>query len=83
MSSDDKEFQEIVTDGEEELLELPPKMHKKCIKGVEILPYHNFGAFKYREMNIPYRLENMKAPTDDVIRRAKQVIEGEGVKVLL
>ena len=85
MSSDDKEFQEIVTDGEEELLGVAAlaKMHKKCIKGVEILPYHNFGAFKYREMNIPYRLENMKAPTDDVIRRAKQVIEGEGVKVLL
>jgi pyruvate formate lyase activating enzyme len=85
MSSDDEEFQDIVTDGEEELLGVAAlaKMHKKCIKGVEILPYHNFGTFKYREMHIPYKLEKMKPPSDEVIRRAKKVIEGEGVKVLL
>jgi pyruvate formate lyase activating enzyme len=58
-------------------------MHKRCVKGVEILPYHNFGAFKYKEMNIAYKLEQMKPPSDEVIRRAKRVIEGEGVKVLL
>jgi hypothetical protein len=28
-------------------------------------------------------LEQMKPPSDEVIRRAKRVIEGEGVKVLL
>ena len=85
MSSDDKKFQDIVTDGEEELLGVAAlaKMHKRCVKGVEILPYHNFGAFKYKEMNIAYKLEQMKPPSDEVIRRAKRVIEGEGVKVLL
>ena len=85
MSSDDEEFQDIVTDGEEELLGVAAlaKIHKECIKGVEILPYHNFGAFKYREMHIPYKLEKMKPPSDEVIRRAKKVIEGEGVNVLL
>ena len=85
MSSDDEKFQDIVTDGEEELLGVAAlaKMHKRCVKGVEILPYHNFGAFKYKEMNIAYKLEQMKPPSDEVIRRAKRVIEGEGVKVLL
>ncbi|RVU55024.1 pyruvate formate-lyase-activating protein [Anaerosphaera multitolerans] len=33
----------------------------KNVKAVEVLPYHNLGINKYRELQLPYTLENVKS----------------------
>ncbi len=32
-----------------------------CIKKIELLPYHTMAISKYKELGIPYRLENIQA----------------------
>ena len=41
---------------------------------LEILPYHNLGKFKWEELNVPYEFENVKVPTNDEIKKAKEIL---------
>ena len=46
----------------------------KNVEKVEILPYHTFGIYKYKELNIPYRLEDTKQPTEQEIELATKIL---------
>jgi len=83
MSSKDVRFEQYATDSDEELLGVAALANKhKCVLGVELLPLHHYGEFKYKELGIEYILREMEVPSSECIRRAKEVIEKEGVKVL-
>jgi pyruvate formate lyase activating enzyme len=47
----------------------------KTIERVEILPYHTLGVYKYKELGLEYKLENIKTPTAEIIVRIKNVFE--------
>lgn len=47
----------------------------KTVEKVEILPYHNLGKFKWEELGVRYELENVKSPTDEEIKKAKNILE--------
>jgi pyruvate formate lyase activating enzyme len=47
---------------------------------VNILPYHNYGSNKYRMIDMKYRLDDVKIPTEKELDRAKQIIESYGLK---
>lgn len=51
------------------------------IKRVELLPFHKMGENKYRELNIPYKLYDLKEPTDNEIKEAKKIFEQRGLDV--
>lgn len=51
-----------VNDNEEYILQLKEILKPyKCIKKIELLPYHTMAINKYKELGIPYRLENIES----------------------
>ena len=51
-----------INDNEEYILKLKDFISKlKNIEKVEFLPYETMGIPKYKELNIPYKLENVAA----------------------
>ena len=47
----------------------------KTVTKVEVLPYHTLGAYKWKELGIPYKLEGVEPPTEDRIQNAKKILE--------
>lgn len=65
-----------ITDDEKDLIALKDFVHSlKNVEKFEILPYHSFGVYKYKELNLPYELLDIKEPTDEEIKRAKRILE--------
>ena len=63
------------TDNEEDLKELKAFIDSlKTVTKVEILPYHNLGKFKWENMNVPYEFENVKIPTNEEVKKSKQIL---------
>ena len=44
------------------------------LKALDVLPYHTMGETKYREMGIPYPLENVPAMTAEGAKAARELI---------
>ena len=52
------------TDDEKDLLELKDFIHsQKSLKKVDILPYHDFGRFKWENLNEKYPLDGVRTAT--------------------
>lgn len=45
----------------------------KTVKRFEILPYHTLGVMKWKNLNIPYPLENVPTPTDEEVVGAQEI----------
>ena len=64
-----------VTDQEEDLLALRDfAASLKTVDRVEILPYHTLGVFKWKELGLPYGLEDVEPPTKEQVERAKKLL---------
>lgn len=50
------------------------------VKRIEVLPYHSFGAFKYEEMGIPYKLKDTQTPTAEREENAKRILGVQSFK---
>ena len=46
---------------------------------VEVLPFHNMGADKWRDLGLRYNLENTKPPTSRSLREARQAFRDRGI----
>lgn len=46
----------------------------KNVEKVEILPYHTHGKYKYDELNLPYRLNDINEPTQEEIKLAINIL---------
>lgn len=63
-----------ITDDEEDLLKLRDFLSSlKTIRKVEFLKYHSMGKFKWKNLDIPYDLEDVREATSDDIERAKKI----------
>jgi pyruvate formate lyase activating enzyme len=49
------------------------------VERVEVLPFHQLGRFKWRNLGLDYTLENVKPPTQDLIEMACGVFRAEGL----
>lgn len=64
------------TDDEKDLLLLKDFLSTlKNIQKIELLPYHDLGKFKWKEMNLDYPLEGVRTATNDDINRVKKILE--------
>jgi pyruvate-formate lyase-activating enzyme len=78
-----KDFRDVATDSDAEVLSVArlAKRHAN-VAGVELLPYHTFGAYKWRTMGLEYPLSEMKPPSVTTVKRVKRLLESEGVRVV-
>ena len=79
----DGDFRDLATDSDAEILGVArlAKRHEN-VAGVEILPYHTFGAYKWRDMGLEYPLRGMKPPSVETVARVKRLLERQGVRVV-
>lgn len=47
----------------------------KNVEKIEVLPYHNYGVYKYEELKIKYRLSDTKEPTEKEINTALKILK--------
>lgn len=67
-----------ITDKDEYLFSLRDFLHTlKNVQRVEVLPYHSFGEYKWKELGIPYELENVEPPTLERKKNAETILEIE------
>lgn len=64
------------TDKKEDLIKLREFINfLKTVEKVELLPYHDIGKFKWEELGLKYELENVKTPTDEEMKKAKEILQ--------
>ena len=51
------------------------------VKKVEVLPFHKMGEYKWKELGLPYLLENTNPPTAEQIESVKTVFRNCGLSV--
>ena len=49
-------------------------MKYKHLERLEILPYHTFGVYKYKELGLEYPLKDIKSPEADKIEEARGIL---------
>lgn len=63
------------TDDENDLLKLKEFIASlKTVERVEILPYHDYGKFKWKELGVEYEFDNIVPPTQEQIDKAKTIL---------
>lgn len=69
---------ENITDSPDDLIRLGEFIGSlKNLKALDVLPYHTMGVNKYKELNIPYPLEGVKAlPREKAIKAKEFIIDG-------
>ncbi len=63
------------TDDKQDLLKLKDFINSlKTVERIEILPYHNIGATKWKNLDLKYPLEGLRQANDNDIKRAKKIL---------
>lgn len=63
------------TDDEEDLFKLKNFINGlNTVDKVEILPYHDMGKYKWKQLGVNYELENIRPVTDEDIIKAKKIL---------
>ena len=50
------------------------------VEWVEVLPFHQMGAFKWQALGLDYKLADMPSPTDDQVRNALEIFRSAGCR---
>lgn len=52
-----------------------------CVERVELLPFHQLGSYKWKELGVPYDLEETPVPDGDQVEAARQIFAQAGFRV--
>lgn len=70
-----------VTTAHEDVVLLGEQIAKMpMVQRVELLPYHEMGKYKWKQLNLPYELDHVSPPDAETMRIVKQTLE-EYIKV--
>ena len=53
-----------------------------AVDRVEVLPFHQMGRYKWKELGIDYKLDEIKAPTPEMLERVCEVFRAAGLNAL-
>jgi pyruvate formate lyase activating enzyme len=51
------------------------------VEWVEVLPFHQMGAFKWKSLGLEYRLSDMPTPSDAQVMAVLEIFRGAGCRV--
>lgn len=72
-----------ISDIDEDLIELDAFIQTlNNVEKVEVLPYHTLGTFKWKELGIPYQLEDVNPPTKERIENANRLLHTERYRTI-
>lgn len=62
------------------------KLHKlgqllqkySCVERVDLIPFHQLGSYKYKALNISYKLESTPTPSESEMKNARAILNGYG-----
>ena len=52
----------------------------KNVEWVEVLPFHQMGAFKWKTMGLDYKLESTQPPTNAQVQAALKIFRDAGCR---
>ena len=50
----------------------------RCIRRIELLPFHKFGEYKWAELGLDYKLGSVNPPKEDDVERAREIFRSRG-----
>jgi pyruvate formate lyase activating enzyme len=50
------------------------------VQRVDVLPFHQMGQFKWKQLKLQYSLEDLKPPSRDLVQKVCERFRGEGLK---
>jgi len=69
------------TDNEEEIAQLAEFVASLSnVERVDVLPFHQMGAFKWKPLGIKYKLENAEPPSKEIVDRVCNQFRAAGLK---
>jgi pyruvate formate lyase activating enzyme len=73
-----------VTDDDKDILRLVDFIATlgDSVERVEVLPFHQLGAFKWKELGLDYTLEHSPTPTPEAVLHAQGLFASKGLKVV-
>lgn len=64
-----------ITDNEKDLIDLKNFVSSlSSVERVEVIPYHDFGKFKWNKLGLEYPLENVRVANNEDILKAKSIL---------
>jgi pyruvate formate lyase activating enzyme len=51
------------------------------VERLEVLPFHQMGAYKWKERGLNYPLEGVEGPTTELVAHVQQIFRQQGCKV--
>jgi len=51
----------------------------RCIRRIELLPFHKMGEYKWEALKCPYMLKATPPPTDEEMKRARAIFQCRGL----
>ena len=63
------------TDDEQDLIKLKNFINSlTTVEKIELLPYHDLGKFKWKQLGFDYAFENVRNATEEDVEKAKKVL---------
>lgn len=70
-----------INDDETNVYETGEFLQKNGIENINLLPYHRAGTAKYRSLGRTYKLDKIRPPSEEELRRIKRKLGTFGLKV--
>jgi pyruvate formate lyase activating enzyme len=52
------------------------------VEQVEVLPFHQMGRFKWKELGISYALDKVESPSPKLVSWATELFRAQGLKAI-